>query len=88
MVGEQAVWALGNISSDCSQFRDLVINAGGVDALIEFAERDNLCDRIMNESCWSLANLCRGKPLPDYRLIKPVMAVICSKLAEGKVTDF
>jgi hypothetical protein len=87
VVAEQAVWAIGNISSDCTQFRDFIIEAGGIDSLVKFVGRDKLNSHTLNECCWSLSNLCRGNPIPDYRLVQPAVDTLCSLLAEEKIKD-
>lgn len=33
-VREQAVWALGNIAGDCPNFRDLVLQSGGLNPIM------------------------------------------------------
>jgi hypothetical protein len=56
-VKEQAIWAMGNIAGDSANNRDLVINQGGLQALLE--DRENVCiiyqlvGLIFNRSCYN-----------------------------------
>ncbi len=36
---EQAIWAIGNISSDCVFYRDTILRAGGLINLVEVAKK-------------------------------------------------
>lgn len=66
-IAEQAVWAIGNIAGDCTQYRDLILRVGGVDPLIQIME--NATNKSTIKHCtWSLSNLCRGKPIPEFKV--------------------
>jgi hypothetical protein len=71
-VREQAVWALGNIAGDGVATRDLVISAGIVEPLLR-AITPGAKDTFIRNAAWTLSNLCRGKPLPDIRLVAPLL---------------
>lgn len=77
-VKEQAVWALGNIAGDSASFRDLVTQAGGVRALCGVFTDDAKIGLIRNAT-WTLSNLCRGKPQPNFESVKEFLPIL-SKL--------
>ena len=83
---EQAIWAIGNISSDCIFYRDNIIRAGGLQNLVEVVTRTHE-DALIKHGCWALSNLCRGSPLPRYEHIKFAIPVLCHCIATNKLTD-
>ncbi len=62
---DQAIWAVGNISGDSAQFRDQLIEAGAVQAVIHLINITKNRSNIIH-SAWVLSNLCRGTPLPQH----------------------
>jgi len=80
-IKDQAIWALGNISGDNAEYRDLVLQAGALDSYIRMI-REAMNEgngNIMKNGAWALCNLCRGKPLPEFSVIKdgiPVIAML------------
>lgn len=74
-VREQAVWALGNIAGDSPRFRDYVIQAGGVQGMLSMFQNDAALSLIRNAT-WSLSNLCRGKPQPNFELIRDALPLL------------
>jgi len=66
---EQAAWCLGNIAGDSTNLRDSVLQAGVLEPLLKnIAEPAN--DSLLSNVVWSLSNLCRGKPQPDFEVIR------------------
>ena len=62
---EQCIWALGNISADSTNYRDIIISIGGVENLLSVYDAiKNHIERHQNW-VWALSNLCRGTPSPD-----------------------
>ena len=62
---EQAIWALGNIGSDCTFYRDTILKDGGLFNLIALTKR--VKDRqLLKNIAWTMSNVCRGNPLPRY----------------------
>lgn len=74
-VKEQAVWALGNIAGDSAQCRDQVLHAGALQPLLRLCTSDAKITMLRNAT-WSLSNLCRGKPQPDFALVLPALPVL------------
>ncbi|KAH3757386.1 importin alpha [Pelomyxa schiedti] len=77
---EQAVWGLGNIAGDSSTYRDYVIRVGIVPPLIRLVAQDSTSISLIRNATWTISNLCRGKPPPDFSPIKPVLPTLCALL--------
>eukprot|EP00924_Labyrinthula_sp_SR-Ha-C_P007574 augustus_masked-scaffold_42-processed-gene-0.48-mRNA-1 protein AED:0.02 eAED:0.02 QI:0/-1/0/1/-1/1/1/0/525 len=72
-VREQAVWALGNIAGDSCNCRDLVLSAGALPALMQQIKKDAKLTMLRNAT-WTLSNFCRGKPSPDFGMVRPALS--------------
>ncbi|KAF4323608.1 hypothetical protein BBO99_00001971 [Phytophthora kernoviae] len=75
-VCEQAVWALGNISGDSPQCRDAVLSGGAMIALLTVLRRSSGKLSILRNATWTLSNLCRGKPRPQFDLVSPALQLL------------
>lgn len=78
---EQAVWALGNISGDSPLCRDFTLQNGLLENLLMLIEKElqagNSKLSLLRNATWTLSNLVRGKPAPDWnRLIKALPAIL------------
>jgi hypothetical protein len=74
-VREQAVWALGNIAGDSPPCRDLVLQAGAMQPLLEQLHQGSKLSMLRNAT-WTLSNFCRGKPQPDFHLVRNSLATL------------
>lgn len=74
-VREQAVWALGNIAGDSPPCRDLVLQAGAMQPLLQQLHQGSKLSMLRNAT-WTLSNFCRGKPQPDFNMVKPCLATL------------
>mmetsp|Transcript_35273 Transcript_35273/g.112202 ORF Transcript_35273/g.112202 Transcript_35273/m.112202 type:complete len:548 (+) Transcript_35273:125-1768(+) len=76
-VREQAVWALGNIAGDSPNFRDLVLQSGGLNPIITVLRESEKSSMIRNAT-WTLSNLCRGKPPPPFEWVSPALGTLAN----------
>ena len=74
-VREQTVWVLGNIAGDAAHCRDLILQFGGLPKLITVAQNTTKPGLIKN-SAWTISNLCRGKPSPQFPMVKEALPII------------
>lgn len=74
-VREQAVWALGNIAGDSPNFRDLVLQSGGLQPIMQVLSTSEKTSMTRNAT-WALSNLCRGKPPPPLEWVSPALGTI------------
>jgi len=88
-VREQAVWALGNIAGDCPNFRDLVLQSGGLNPIMRIVGETGR-PSLMRNATWTLSNLCRGKPPPPLEWVTPALptfATLISSIDVEVLTD-
>mmetsp|Transcript_8857 Transcript_8857/g.8766 ORF Transcript_8857/g.8766 Transcript_8857/m.8766 type:complete len:548 (+) Transcript_8857:120-1763(+) len=77
-VREQAAWALGNVAGDSVQCRDLVLAQGALPALLQVSQSFNEMSRLssIRNATWTLSNLCRGKPAPNFEIVRPALPLL------------
>mmetsp|Transcript_10907 Transcript_10907/g.16477 ORF Transcript_10907/g.16477 Transcript_10907/m.16477 type:complete len:519 (-) Transcript_10907:165-1721(-) len=89
-VREQAVWTIGNIAGDCAQFRDQCLEAETLPKLLWLLYNSESNIQIVRNIVWTISNLCRGKPSPDYSYVSqalPIAVELLSHTDEEVVAD-
>ena len=72
----QAVWALGNIAGDSAKLRDLVLGAEALMPLLRQLDPNTTRMSMLRNATWTLSNFCRGKPQPNFELVKPALPTL------------
>jgi importin subunit alpha-6/7 len=57
------------MAGDGPRIRDLVINAGTVEPVADLLDRTNPGSTFVRNASWTLSNLCRGRPSPDFNKV-------------------
>ena len=78
-VREQSVWALGNIAGDSPKCRNYVLQNGTLSALLKLIS-ENPKISLLRNATWTLSNLCRGKPIPDFQTVAPSLQILTQLL--------
>jgi HEAT repeat protein len=81
-VREQAVWGLGNIAGDSPECRDFVLQHNALEPLLLQLEKNNRLTMRRNAT-WTLSNFCRGKPPPDFEIVRHALPTLSALLYDG-----
>lgn len=91
-VREQAAWALGNVAGDSVKCRDMVLASQAMPVLLQVSQGFDTKSRLstIRNTTWTLSNLCRGKPAPNFDLVKgclPLLAHLTHTQDLETITD-
>lgn len=82
-VVEQVIWGLGNIAGDCPMTRDCVLKSGALVKIANVLDNAQSGTPFMRNCSWALSNLCRGKPTPDFDLVKRAIPSLTKVITEN-----
>lgn len=74
-VRKQAIFALGNVAGKSTSFRDLVLQSGALQPLLQQLDSEFKISALRN-AARTLRNLCRGKPDPEFEIIRPAIPAL------------
>ena len=57
----------------------MILKYNGIDPLIKIIENTNNKNTVKHGT-WALSNLCRGRPLPQYELVKSAIPILAKVL--------
>ena len=86
-VVEQVIWGIGNIAGDSPTTRNRVIESGALDSISTVLNQAPPGTSFMRNASWALSNLCRGRPQPDYNLVKGAIPTLIKVLVENDKED-
>lgn len=67
--------------------RDLVINAGAIRPISDILDRASPGSSFVRNASWTLSNLCRGRPAPDFEKVQRAIPSLAKVLIENDVDD-
>lgn len=72
------------MAGDGPRIRNLVISAGAVDPIASFLDRSPPGSSFVRNASWTLSNMCRGRPAPDFEIIKRATFSLAKVLIENE----
>lgn len=84
---EQAIWGLGNIAGDNHKVRDMVINEGAIAPIASILDRAMPSTSFVRNASWTLSNLCRGRPAPQFAKVSRAIPSLAKVLVENDSED-
>ena len=85
-IREQSGWCLGNIAGDCTDLRNMVLEAGAMQPMIQNIMQPATTS-LLNNCVWALSNFCRGKPAPELTIVAPAVPVLASIVMNDSSSD-
>jgi hypothetical protein len=76
---EQAIWGIGNIAGDSIPTRNLVLEAGALAPILQCVTVSSTLS-LQRNGCWTISNLCRGKPPPVWENVAPACPLLARLL--------
>jgi importin subunit alpha-1 len=72
----RVAWALSNIAGTNPLQRDAVLQAGALSPLLCMCSSKNVSIAHQRIAIWTISNLCRGDPAPDFALVSSALSVL------------
>lgn len=76
-VREQAAWLTANITGDSAKLRDVFLQTSGLSSLLKVLG-DSPRPSLVKVTIWAVSNLCRGRPAPDYAVVRPALPYLAT----------
>jgi len=86
-VVEQVIWGIGNIAGDSPAQRDRVLISGALEKFADVINKAQPGSSFLRNASWALSNLCRGRPQPDYAMVKKAVPTLIKILVENDKED-
>jgi hypothetical protein len=78
----EGTWAIANLMGDSNENRHVCMGYGIIDTLLRLMPTATHQERYAS-LVWALSNICRGKPLQEYAVVRPILMVfaeVCGQL--------
>ena len=79
---EICIWALGNMAGHSILFRDRLLDLGIMKKIFNILSKEKLELELLRAICWTVNNLCCGKPAVSIKIMTPYIEIICNSLIE------
>ena len=86
-VKEQSIWCLGNIAGDNTKFRNALLDNDLLPMVCDLVDRAPPSTSFVRNAVWTLSNLCKGKPAPDFEKVKRVIPTFAKVINETEATE-
>jgi len=78
----KALWAAANITGDNLDFRDIFLEKGCMDILLEVLKKFEGSYNVLKSASWTLSNLTRGKPYPEWDYVSKAIPFLSQIIKE------
>jgi len=82
-IKENAIWVLGNIASENTTYRDLLLDSGILPPLLKILKCTSKLP-IIKIGAWCLDIMNRNHPFPKFNKVKDAIKVICQLINENE----
>ena len=81
----QLLWGLGNIAGSCPRLRDEILNTDVLQWILK--NLINFPIRLKRNAVWALTNFCRGKPSPNWEIVRQILTPLSELIKETRDHD-
>ena len=73
-IDNDIIWLLANLAGDCDEHRNLLIEKNIINKVVSvILESKGAKIHLIRLTTWLIHNLCLGRKMPDYKLLKPLL---------------